>query len=321
MVEYNWKDVSEIQLKQLNELDAIFFPAPRAISDARLLQLVRQYLPKANIIFGVANEDYVLGFENQLQFTTLKLGLSHSIISKVNRSSPHKILLLKYSQSDISQIYSRLKVRRVILINGSWLYSYHLRPEYLVLKKHEIPFKFVSPFSSEDEAIAYANNFTPVILELGRKLSESQMMLAAKEAARNSFDTSFQTGVSIGKKDSDKYELLDTACNTTVPYLTYAWHFGASREKNKCQPGDMNHYDAVHAETMLVLQAQKRKYDTKDSTLFINLLPCPNCARMLCEFDFNELVYERDHSDGYAVELLSKAGKKVRRLSEQQKEE
>ena len=141
-------------------------------------------------------------------------------------------------------------------------------------------------------------------------------MQIANTAATNSFDTSFQAGISLGVKQGDKYKLIDYACNTVVPYLTYAWHNGASREKHKSQPGDLSHYDAVHAETMLVMQAQQHKYETKGCTLFINLLPCPNCALMLCKFDFDELVYVRDHSKGYAVDLLTKAGKKITQIND-----
>ena len=34
---------------------------------------------------------------------------------------------------------------------------------------------------------------------------------------------------------------------------------------------------------------------------------------MLCETGISEIVYSLDHSDGYAVKLLEKAGKTVRR--------
>ena len=48
--------------------------------------------------------------------------------------------------------------------------------------------------------------------------------------------------------------------------------------------------------------------------MFINLMPCPTCARMLAMTDIEEFVYSIDHSDGYAVKMLEAAGKKVRRV-------
>ena len=78
--------------------------------------------------------------------------------------------------------------------------------------------------------------------------------------------------------------------------------------------GDLNYYDTVHAEINLIIDAQKNHIDLKNTVLFINLLPCPHCARALCETDISEIFYTLDHSDGYAVALLEKSGKKVQRL-------
>ncbi len=314
MNEINWSDITQSEINLLNSLDATFIAAPRVVSDARLLQMIKKYLPKGNIVLGVANENYILGFENQPQFSTLKIANDHKLISKVNNSnSLNKIAILRYNQSDVSKIYDSVKFQRVILVNGSWLYSFHLRPEYQVLNDNNIPLKFVSPFADEEEMVNYAKKFNPQIPKPGMLLNDKEMICVANDVAKNSFDNSFQTGVSLGIKQGEKYILVDSAYNTVVPYITYAWHNGASREKYKCMPGDLNHYDAIHAEVMLILQSQKRRYDTKGSTIFINLLPCPNCAKMLCEFDFDKIVYVHDHSNGYAVELLEKAGKVVRR--------
>nr|AIA17188.1 Cytidine and deoxycytidylate deaminase zinc-binding region [uncultured bacterium] len=118
----------------------------------------------------------------------------------------------------------------------------------------------------------------------------------------------------MGVKKNGKYKLLATTFNPVVPYQTYAMHHGASREINFSPPHDLNHYDTTHAEVELVIKAQKEKIDLKGTILFINLLPCPTCARMLSRTDIAEFVYVQDHSDGYAVKMLEASGKKVRRL-------
>ncbi|NTW61981.1 hypothetical protein HGB25_01035, partial [Candidatus Saccharibacteria bacterium] len=110
-----------------------------------------------------------------------------------------------------------------------------------------------------------------------------------------------------------------TAFNKTVPYQTFAWHFGPQRETHMAAPGDLNYYDTIHAEANLIVAAAKNCTNLSGTTLFINLLPCPNCAKILCETDINEVVYSLDHSDGYAVALLEKAGKTVRRLIDSEK--
>jgi deoxycytidylate deaminase len=63
----------------------------------------------------------------------------------------------------------------------------------------------------------------------------------------------------------------------------------------------------------MIIEAQKQKLDLTGTTVFLNLMPCPTCTRMLCDTDIAEVVYTHDHSDGYALKLLTEAGKKVRR--------
>jgi deoxycytidylate deaminase len=91
-------------------------------------------------------------------------------------------------------------------------------------------------------------------------------------------------------------------------------HYGAAREIHFSPPHDVNHYDTVHAEVELILQASRQKIGLKDTSFFINTLPCPMCARMLSQTDIKELVYQNDHSEGYAIKMLEACGKIVRRL-------
>ena len=314
--ELKWADIAFESKKPLRDLNATFIAAPREISLTRFTQLVKTYLPTGNIIIGIADELYVDGFDNQSQYKTLRLSVIKEMIDKVNKTAnPSKITILHYRQSDSLPIYEKIKFKKVVLVNGSWRSTFHNRPEYYALVSHFIPFEFVSPFASEDEAKKYHDDFEKQIkTNISKELfTDIQMIQEADNISKLAFD-SFQTGVALGKKIGDKFELLATAYNKTVPYQTFAWHFGPLRERNLSIPGDLNHYDTIHAEMNLLVQAQKSGIDMKDTTLFINLLPCPNCARVLCETDISEIVYRLDHSNGYAVVLLEKAGKKVRRL-------
>jgi deoxycytidylate deaminase len=137
-----------------------------------------------------------------------------------------------------------------------------------------------------------------------------------EQASRHSFAYSeFQVGVSLGRKKGNKYELLGLTHNNVVPYETYAMHNGAAREANFSPMNDLNHYDAVHAEVMMIIKAQQQKIDLRGTTLFINLLPCPHCSRMFTQTDIAEFVYVNDHSEGYGYNLLTRAGKKVTRIT------
>jgi deoxycytidylate deaminase len=91
-------------------------------------------------------------------------------------------------------------------------------------------------------------------------------------------------------------------------------HHGSIRELNFSPMNDLNFYDTIHAEVQMIINGQRNKLDFKDTILFINLLCCPNCAKVICETDIIEVVYKIDHSDGFAIKILNEAGKKVRRI-------
>jgi deoxycytidylate deaminase len=176
--------------------------------------------------------------------------------------------------------------------------------------------KFISPFVDEDEAKEYeeSHSAAAILPSKGDLLSGEEMFAVADAIALQSYDYSFQTGVALGRNRDDMYEFVAAAYNAVIPYQSYALHHGNSREKHLSPPGDTNHYDTIHAEMALLVQAVRDGFDLKDTTLFINLLPCPNCARTLSQTNIAGIVYKHDHSDGYAADLLKMCGKKVTRL-------
>ena len=314
-MDFDWNDLAFASKKPLSSLKATFIAAPREISPARFTQLIKEYLPKGNIILGLAKESFVLGFEGQPQFRMLALETVKGIIDKVNNSpSKYKIAILSYAQRDLIHIINKLDARGFIGVNGSWKYSFHTQPPYYALMQRGIPYQLVSPFADEIEAKHFAAQTKLFQPPTSGTYSDQEMLDIAATAAKQSYDYSFQTGVSLGRKKGGKYTLLATTFNPVVPYQTYAMHSGASREVNFSPPHDLNHYDTTHAEVELLIKAQKESINLAGTTLFINLLPCPACARMLSQTDIAEFVYKEDHSNGYAVKMLELAGKKVRRV-------
>nr|AIA16188.1 Cytidine and deoxycytidylate deaminase zinc-binding region [uncultured bacterium] len=237
------------------------------------------------------------------------------MIDKVNSSpSKYKIATLAYSQRDLLHVINGLSVRQFVGVNGSWKYSFHTQAPYYGLVQRSVPYVLVSPFADENEAKKFVRQTKLRKPPTGGTYDEGEMLDIAAQAARQSYDYSFQTGVSLGRKKGSKYTLLATTFNPVVPYQTYAMHHGASREINFSPPHDLNHYDTTHAEVELIIKAQKEKLDLQGTTMFINLLPCPSCARMLSQTEIAEFVYKEDHSDGYAIKMLKAAEKKVRRV-------
>lgn len=314
--EFDWADLAFASKKPLKDAQATFVAAPRELSDARLAQIVKAYLPKGNIVLGIAKETYVLGLENQPQFKTLGAKAAQSLAKKVNRANPrHKIYTLYYNQRDLVYILWKIDFARVVFVNGSWYHGFQLRPEYYVVARRQTPYELISPFTNEGEAKDYAKvtKLSPIVSS--GLYSEEAMVRLAYEAARHSYDyASYQTGSSLGRRKGEKYELLATSHNQITPYETYAMHFGSEREKNFSSPHDLNYYDTIHFEVAMLITAQERRLDLAGTSLFANVLPCPHCARMLAATGLAEIVYSEDHSGGYAVQMLEKAGKKVRRV-------
>ncbi len=205
--------------------------------------------------------------------------------------------------------------RKVVLVNGSWYRAFHLRPEFYILMQRGVPFEKVSPFIDEFEAKAYPESIQLSKIPDTGAFTQREMLAIATQVGRHSYDFGgFQIGVSLGRKQGSKYTLLATTYNMVVPYETYAMHHGASRELNFSPPNDLNHYDTIHAEVAMMIKAQKKHFDLRGTTLFINLLPCPMCARMFTQTDIADFVYSQDHSAGYGLKMLELAGKKVERI-------
>lgn len=311
--EFDWADIAFASKKPLKGA-ANFVLAPRELSEKRLLQLVKELLPKGDVVIGVAKETYVPSFEGQPQFRTMPRETAVVLAAKAASSaSPHKIYVLKYFARDTDVIIEKLLPKHVVVVRGSYHQAFHTRSTYYVLTKFNIPFSYVSPFVDDAEARLYEkhNEATATVEKNG---NEADMLALAQSVARKSFDYSFQTGCVLAHKNGTQYAVLATGYNEVIPYQTYAMHYGNSREDNYSTPHDVNYYDTIHAEMQLLVLAGQKGISLAGTTLFINLLPCPNCARTLSQTGITEFVYSVDHSGGYAVKLLEACGKKVRRV-------
>lgn len=314
--DFDWAELAFSSKRPLSSLKATFVAAPREITEARFIQLVKQYLPKGHLLLGISKEDFVEDFEGQPQFAMLRSKTIQETIDTINAKSEHKIYTLRYFQRELDTIIEKLTPPRVAFVNGSWHYSFHTRSTYYLLSKLRIPFELVSAFADETEALAYEKTTDKKISRptLTGVLTDKEIIELTDEVAKASYDYGFQTGTILAKKVTKGYEPILAAYNNVVPYQTYALLNGASRETHLSPTNDANHYDTIHAEMALLVEAQKKNTPLKGTTLFVNLMPCPNCARTLAETDIAEVVYRFDHSEGYAVDLLQKSNKTVRRI-------
>lgn len=319
---FNWSDLAFSSKKTLRSLRATWILAPREMSPERLRSLMEEFLPKGNLVIGVAEETYVLGLESQPQFIMLEKSAVEPLVRQIHSARlKHSAYIFTYSQRDVAHILEKKLFRSLVLVRGSWKGSLHLTTLGSSLLKNKLSYEQVSPFIDETEAKAYVTTHEKDIIrsiklpKIGTSHSKEEMIRLTDLVAKQSYDYGFQTGAVLAKKRVDEqYTLLAFGFNKVVPYQTYALHFGASRELHVSPPNDQNHYDTVHAEMHVLVSCLRSNTDVKDTTLFVNLMPCPACGRALAETDISAYVYTHDHSEGYSLKLLQQAGKNVTRL-------
>lgn len=308
---YDWNNLSERRKQELSRTSPIFVIGAREMSAARILELAKQLSAKSPVLWGCLKDEFIPGLEGSPQFRSLGLNDLEKALNNIDNN----IAILHYYQRDWVFINQELKFRAVIFINGSWHKMLHLRPEFWQIERQKYPYKLVSPFASEEEAIAYSKSKSPELKKLGeysvnKKYDDEALMKLSLQIGKRSYDNMAQVGVVIAKKG----KVMLTTHNVVVPYETYALHHGSAKEKHFSPINDQNHYDTCHAEMVALLEAQKQGLVLKGTDLFISLLPCPACAKALALSDISRVVYQHDHSDGLGAQLLMAAGKKVERL-------
>lgn len=319
--DFSWGDVTREDKHALRKLKATLILAPRELSEARLTELVREYLPKGHIIFGVSTEPYVQGFDLQPQFKMLTATDIDGLLQKTWRAQvPHKVYRFMYPQAAVDDVIRMVKPARALVVRGSYYRAFHMTSAHYVLAEVGAPYEIVSPFADEAEARAYLEDIVdgwqqhPLELTDG---DDSHMLALADTIATQSFDFSHQTGCVVAERTENSFHPIVAACNEVVPYQTYALLHGASREEHHSEVHDLNHYDTIHAEMNALIQLDKAGVSIEGKTLFLNLLPCPNCARTLAKSGLREVVYRQDHSDGYAKQLLEQCKITVRNVEAQ----
>jgi dCMP deaminase len=311
---YQWHKLKDKQKKKISSIRPIFILGSRDISSARIQELTEQLIKKRPVVWGCLTDQYIPGLKNSPQFETLTLKKLKQSLAELDTEAS-KINILQYDFRHVKYILRELKLSAVIGIYGSWHKAFHFTPIYFELNQKDLPYKLVSGFVDEKAAKNYAQELVQIEQSIdlpGGKLSDQELLALAAKVAHFSCDYTFQTGAVLAKEN----QVLATAYNRVIPYKTYSLHHGASKEKHFSPPQDLNYFDTNHAEVELLLKAAKRKIDLAESTLYINLLPCPTCARMVAQSPIKKIVYQHDHSQGYAFKLLSKVGKKVRRIAQ-----
>jgi len=135
-------------------------------------------------------------------------------------------------------------------------------------------------------------------------------MNIAIEVARRSTCTRRQIGAIVV---SDVGEIKSTGYNGNPRGLPHCEEIGCIRDKLGIPSGTrLETCTAVHAEQNALIQAGT---NSKGSTMYSTIVPCPICARMVLNAQVARVVYIDDYSDLAGIELLKQAGTKLTRLN------
>lgn len=70
----------------------------------------------------------------------------------------------------------------------------------------------------------------------------------------------------------------------------------------------------LHAEANAILKVAKSTNSTEGATLYCTLAPCLECAKLIIQSGITRLVYSEPYRDNSGIELLTRAGVKIKQL-------
>jgi deoxycytidylate deaminase len=316
----DWDKLSDKDRKKVSKSRKLTFIAgPVRLSKRRITQIVTN-LANTSLLLGCLKDEEIPGLEGSPQFWPLRL---EELLKAAGSRSPcltagGKAQVLHHFHKDIKYIIKELKPSKVIFVNGSWAGQIHYRSEYWQALDVGAKVELVSPFTSEREGknyeqIANSEQRIAKLYKKTKKYSDKELLGIAKKIAKASWDWIGQIGAVLAKKG----RILAIACNRVVPYQAYQMHFGSIREKRHIPAQEMLETQLTnHAESEILEITRRQKINLKGTTLYINIFPCPTCAKMLSRTEIETIVYSQDHNLGndFGYKVLEMSGKKLKRI-------
>lgn len=296
----------------------IFIAGSRDISLKRIHELYVRYIKKGNIVWGVYKEPSISGFEGQSHFNTLQKAKLEKYFDFLNYKSHEKdnVQIVEYSQHEEENVIDEFTPEKAIFIYGSWKRAFPKRNIYKKLNEKNIEFSLKSSFVDDAEARTYADQMFDILEREHNNLinnhrsqnifEDDAFLSLADNIARRSFDYTWQTGAVLVKNDT----VLLTGYNRVLPYETYIMHNGSLKEKglgkfSEPHIHDLNVNDTLHAEMDILTQAINNAINIEGSTLYVSLMPCPTCARMIASTGIKKVVCRGEHFGGLAKDLFA----------------
>ena len=77
---------------------------------------------------------------------------------------------------------------------------------------------------------------------------------------------------------------------------------------NDCECDDVTHWYVLHAEANAILKCAKWGNSCNESTLYITLSPCKDCAKLILQAGITRVVYLDDYKDSSGLDFLRESG-------------
>lgn len=73
--------------------------------------------------------------------------------------------------------------------------------------------------------------------------------------------------------------------------------------------------EVLHAETNALTKLAKSTQSSEGATIYITLMPCFDCAKLMIQSGITRVVYKEEYRDPTGVNLLTRAGIEVMQLT------
>lgn len=305
----DWNRIKKAQKSNLRDLKIVFVAGSICVSMERVKEIVSS-VPGDRLVFGVLKDEWIPGLEGSLHFKPMQLLEIEAMKSSI------QLFVLHYFYKDLKYIIKALNPQKILFVNGSWSGQLHYQEFYWTALKRGIDIELVSPFIDETEASNYEESICGSYKKLyqkNKKYSDDEIFGIIETQRQRSWDWIGQTACALVQKQ----KILALAHNRVMPYQAYQLHEGSIREQLQTPAQEMIETQLTnHAEVELVLECLRSGIDMSNSSLYINMFPCPVCAKMLARTEISEILYRQDHNLGNDIgyRILEKSGKSLRRM-------
>ena len=310
----DWNKLNEKDKALLARHKITFIAGSISLTKKRIQELYKTYSNQF-LLFGCLKDDEIPGLEDSLQFTPLRYENLEKFLSQSKRKC---VEILRYFYKDCKYIIQELKPSQVIFINGSWSGQIHYRSEYWEALNCGAKVTLVSPFQDESDAHTfeqkiYKSTQKQKLFKYNHHYSDTELMEICTHVSIRSWDWIGQIGALLIKD----HNIVLSAHNRVLPYEAYQMFAGSIREKKFTPAQEVIETQLTnHAECEILEYARREHTDLKGTSLYINIFPCPVCAKILARTDIKEIVYTFDHNLGNDIgyKILEKCGKKLKRV-------